>query len=581
MDTPDLGSYDLIVVGGTLAGLSLAVQAREAGLGRLLIVEPDESVAAPEVVGQHALTVEYQAPVLAIEPGDDGMVVTTERFTATATAVALADRAELASPSPDFPIPDAIADRVHLMPPDIDLSGSDVLVVGVDDGAAEEALRVAGMGGGVVVSLGGADLAHFSRLASRKLLRLEAERQATILWSAQPAAIEELGGFPMVDFGDRRTPSLQFDHVVFRVPPTPLVTSAGEVAADAALFAIGPAPVDDQAIHLSPGEAWDVIRALRFGDLAEPAPSAHVPGGEVEAIEALRHQHYNATITRFDRTHSDLWLLRVHPDRGDATHLAGQYASLGLGYWEPRVDAARESNLDAVWEKLIRRSYSISSPIIEASGYLADDDPHELEFYVVLVPPGDDRVPGLTPRLALKSPGDRIYLGTKVAGRYTLAHVTDPQTQILYLATGTGEAPHNAMLGELLRKGHTGTIVSVVSVRYRRDLAYDATHRQLADRFANYQYLPLVTREPDTPKRYIQETLRDGTIAAMFPAGLDPAVTHVFACGNPAMLGLPEAGSDGEVVFPQPEGVAEILAGMGFTIDRRGVTGNVHFEEYW
>ncbi|MBA2336209.1 MAG: ferredoxin--NADP reductase, partial [Acidimicrobiia bacterium] len=46
-------------------------------------------------------------------------------------------------------------------------------------------------------------------------------------------------------------------------------------------------------------------------------------------------------------------------------------------------------------------------------------------------------------------------------------------------------------------------------------------------------------------------------------------------------LGLPEAGSDGEVVFPQPEGVAEILAGMGFTIDRRGVTGNVHFEEYW
>ncbi|CAN5508240.1 hypothetical protein BH24ACT7_BH24ACT7_09780 [soil metagenome] len=578
---PHLGTYDLVVVGGTLAGLSLAVQAREAGVTRLLIIEPDESVTAPEVVGQHALTVEYQAPLLSIATTGDRVEVTTDRFTATATAVVLADRTELPSPPPDFPIPDAIADRVHLVPPDLDLSGSDVLVVGVDDGAAEETLRIADMGGGVVVCLGGADLAHFSRLASRKLLRLEAERRATILWKALPAAIDEVGDFPMVDFGDRQMPTLQFDHVVFRIPPTPLVTSAVDVAEDAAVFAIGPAPIEGDAVHLSPGEAWDVIRTLRFPDLPEPA-TTRVVGGADERVESLRAEHYNATITRFDRTHSDLWLLRIRPDRGDTTrHLAGQYASFGLGYWEPRADAAREPNLDRVWDKLIRRSYSISSPILEPTGYLTDADTDELEFYVVLVPPGDDRIPALTPRLALKSPGDRIYLGPKIAGRYTLGHVTDPNTQVIFLATGTGEAPHNAMLAELLRKGHTGAIVSVVTVRYRRDLAYHDIHGQLAERFGNYRYLPLVTREEGVPRRYIQDLFRDGTIDRMLPAGLDPSATHVFACGNPAMIGLPEPGEDGELEFPRPEGIAEILDRMGFTLDRRGAPGNVHFEEYW
>ncbi len=40
-------------------------------------------------------------------------------------------------------------------------------------------------------------------------------------------------------------------------------------------------------------------------------------------------------------------------------------------------------------------------------------------------------------------------------------------------------------------------------------------------------------------------------------------------------------GDDAELRFPEPRGVAEILTGLGFTVDRRGVHGNVHFEEYW
>jgi len=47
------------------------------------------------------------------------------------------------------------------------------------------------------------------------------------------------------------------------------------------------------------------------------------------------------------------------------------------------------------------------------------------------------------------------------------------------------------------------------------------------------------------------------------------------------MIGLPEEWSDGDPEWPEPRGVLEILTGMGFTVDRRGVEGNVHYEEYW
>jgi len=51
-------------------------------------------------------------------------------------------------------------------------------------------------------------------------------------------------------------------------------------------------------------------------------------------------------------------------------------------------------------------------------------------------------------------------------------------------------------------------------------------------------------------------------------------------CGNPAMIGSPEE-VDGNTVFPEPAGVVELLMAQGFTLDRRNVPGNIHFEEYW
>lgn len=583
--------YDLVVVGGGLAGLSAAVEAREAGLERVLVLTAEEQVILPEVVGHHALEVRYQVRVRRIRGEEDGAVVVGDGCEAHGAAVVVAEPAPARFGPPPFPVPEAVADRFHLGSVPIDPRDLDVLVVGGDEVAVEWTVRLAEAGAGVVLALGGASLERFSRLGRRMLFRLEAERRAAVYWRSTPAYVDEVDGYPLAFFEDRRTPDLLVDHIVYGVvvdpgdPDLAAVGIRGEGIDPDRVWRIaegagaGSLPVR----VVAPAEAWEAVRRARFPHLASRIERPRPWRPDDEAVVArLRERHYNATITRFDRTHGDLWIVRVRPDHGDTSHLAGQYASLGLGYWETRVDSALEPDIDRRWNTMVRRSYSISSPIFDEHGYLVDAcRADELEFYIVRVPPSARRVPAFTPRLALKRAGDRVYLGPRVAGRYTLAPVNDPSCQVVFLATGTGEAPHNAMIAELFRKGHEGPVVSVVSVRHLSDLGYLEAHRRLEGRFPNYHYLPLTTREPGPEgKLYVQDILERDLLEERFGIALDPARTHVYLCGNPLMIGLPEWTEAGPV-FPEPRGACEVLAGRGFTIDRRGVRGNVHYEEYW
>ncbi|MBX3314292.1 MAG: NAD(P)-binding domain-containing protein [Actinobacteria bacterium] len=580
-------THDLIVVGGNAGGLSAAVFARQSGLDRVAVLERGTGLALPGVAGEHGLDVSYGETVTAIDLDGDDLVVTTSRQTYRARAVLVALRTSNTSWTP--PIDTITSDRVHVDVVPSPVNDVDVLVVGHTDHAVELTVRLADEGAGVVLAAGGMNPRRLSPVGAQLLAGLERDRRATLLYRSLPEQIAEVDGFPMAYFNDRRTPDLQFDHVVFssgRTTVTPATVGASDAAlASGRVWFLGDADEIPDGAPGAPGASIGrtLVTAV-FPDAQVPEPKLEgterrgVPG----VVEELREEHYNATITHFEPTHSDLWVLRVKPDHGSVSHLPGQYASLGLGYWEERVDDAMEPNIDDRWDKLVRRSYSISCRIFDEHGYLSNDaESDELEFYIVLVPPTPDNVPGLTPRLALKKPGDRIYLGPKVAGRYTLAPVTDPANTVVLLSTGTGEAPQNAMVTELLRKGHHGPIVSAVSVRQWADLGYLDQHRELEKRYANYHYLPQPTREPDIPKRYLQDVIRNDVLAEEFGIEIDPATTHVFLCGNPSMIGLPEEAEDGSITYPEVEGVVQILADRGFTLDHRKQRGNVHYEEYW
>jgi ferredoxin--NADP+ reductase len=307
-----------------------------------------------------------------------------------------------------------------------------------------------------------------------------------------------------------------------------------------------------------------------------------------EEIAELRKKRYNATVVWLRKPHPDLMVFRVRPDFPRPSHKPGQYSTLGLGNWEPRFPGCQEETLQPGDEqKLVRRAYSISCSVLDEHGGLLELAQTDwLEFYIVLVrESGSEVPPALTPRLFLLREGERLFLGEKIAGHFTLDAV-QPGDAVVFLSTGTGEAPHNYMVWDLLRRGHQGQILAACCVRYRRDLAYAELQQELMRRFPHYTYLSLTTREADTAghKVYIQDLITSGQLEERLGTPLDPARTHVYLCGNPKMIGVPTRDREtGHRVYPRPVGVIEILEQRGFQIDQPQIKikGNVHFEEYW
>jgi ferredoxin--NADP+ reductase len=308
----------------------------------------------------------------------------------------------------------------------------------------------------------------------------------------------------------------------------------------------------------------------------------------VEQIAEWRRLRYNATVSRLVKPHPEIMIMRVRPDFTRPIHLPGQYTTLGLGYWEPRFPGCQEEHLKPGEEsKVIRRAYSISCSVLDDDAQLMTLEQTDfLEFYIVLVKSSDnpDKPPALTPRIFMLREGDRIQLGEKITGHFTLEGV-QPSDTILFLSTGTGEAPHNYMLWQLLKAGHKGRIVAACCVRYRQDLAYLSIHDQLMKRYPNYTYLSLTTRErSNAQKVYIQDLLSSGQLEQIMGVPLDPTRTHVYLCGNPKMIGVPQKdAASGARVYPQPPAVIELLESRGFQCDNHSarLRGNIHYEEYW
>ena len=64
-----------------------------------------------------------------------------------------------------------------------------------------------------------------------------------------------------------------------------------------------------------------------------------------DQIAELRKKLYNATIVKMHRANPDLMILRIRPDFTLPPHKAGQYSTLGMGYWEPRFPGQVPSQL--------------------------------------------------------------------------------------------------------------------------------------------------------------------------------------------------------------------------------------------
>src|SRR6476661_7458657 len=100
------------------------------------------------------------------------------------------------------------------------------------------------------------------------------------------------------------------------------------------------------------------------------APASHIELAAPE-IRRLRAAQYNATLTAVLPVHADLRIFRIIPDAGLPPFEPGQFMTLGLGNWEPRVEGVDEEQIDAAHiGRLAKRAYSISCSLLNDDGAL-------------------------------------------------------------------------------------------------------------------------------------------------------------------------------------------------------------------
>jgi ferredoxin--NADP+ reductase len=250
----------------------------------------------------------------------------------------------------------------------------------------------------------------------------------------------------------------------------------------------------------------------------------------------------NAVLIHRQEVAEGLVILRVAPDGWELPPFtSGQFAVLGL---------------PVEGEALVRRAYSIASSSLERA---------YLEFYIVEVKSG-----ALTPRLLALEVGDRLWLGPKITGLFTLDQV-DAGRNVAFIATGTGLAPYMSMLRTHLAKGGERRFAVIHGARHARDLGYREELFHLQRDHANFRYLPVVSRPGEDPEPWtgasgrLQDFWRTGPLERAWGFRPTPADTDLFLCGNPGMV----------------EAMAALLEAEGFREHTKKTPGQVHFEKYW
>jgi ferredoxin/flavodoxin---NADP+ reductase len=265
----------------------------------------------------------------------------------------------------------------------------------------------------------------------------------------------------------------------------------------------------------------------------------------------------NALVAHRVEVGPGLVIMRVVPDGWELPAFRpGQFAVLGLPAEAPRFPGANGDDAPPKPGTLIRRSYSIASSSVER-GYL--------EFYFNLVNAGT-----LTPRLYALREGDRVWLGPKITGLFTFDQVPE-SCNIVMIATGTGLAPYMSMLRSDVERDSGRRLAVLHGARHAHDLGYRGELVAMEERHPCFTYLATISRPGEGPDGWagltghVQDLWQGRVLDGIWGSPPDPGNTHIFLCGNPAMI----------------EDLTRILTAEGFREHSRQRPGEIHAEKYW
>lgn len=264
----------------------------------------------------------------------------------------------------------------------------------------------------------------------------------------------------------------------------------------------------------------------------------------------------NGIITQVVQVSPTMKVFRIAPDGWELPDFkAGQFVAIWLPGSAPRCAEATAEFETVAPDKLIKRAYSIAS---------SSKSKEFIEFYITLVHSGS-----LTPRLFELKIGDRIGVGKKFVGMFTLDQVPEEKNVVL-IATGTGVAPYMSMLrtNALQRKGKIAVVHGAAN---SWDLGYSSELNLLQSISSNFKYIPTITdpQKEMTPWTghvdFIQDMWNSGVMEETWGFKPMPENTDIFLCGNPRMI----------------EDMTNALAKDNFSEwSRKNPEGQIHIEKF-
>jgi len=242
-------------------------------------------------------------------------------------------------------------------------------------------------------------------------------------------------------------------------------------------------------------------------------------------------QTYTTTLDEILQPTPDVRLFRLSMDgyREPIPFIAGQF----IQFLWPIPDKEHPEK-----KKELIRSYSIASP---------PEERRFLEFCIKLVIGG-----AFTPSLWDLRVGDKL----KMRGPFGKFIIHDPlDSNIVFIATGTGIAPFWGMIYHLLKSGAKHKIVLIFGVRYEVDVVYEQEFKKLAAEHPNFTPVFTLSR-PQDPATWWGET---GYVQNLLEKYLDdPKSYKAYICGLTTMI----------------DQSVEKLKSLGFTPER------IHYERY-
>lgn len=236
----------------------------------------------------------------------------------------------------------------------------------------------------------------------------------------------------------------------------------------------------------------------------------------------------NATLLDWEELSPTLRIFRIRPDAipplGEKWFEAGQYVMLGL-------NVEQQGRAFSV-----QRAYSVASP---------PEERRWLELYIRRIAHPETELP-FTHLLWARPRGDRLHVGRRFAGRFTLAQTVRPEDPRLrvFVAAGTGLAPFVSIVRSELERGGAAQVAKMVvlhGARHPQELGFREDLELVLNRLSQ-RYWPTVSRGDGAPgwpgHRGRVETFFDDekleTLEqrlGLAAGGLTPGTALVYVCG--------------------------------------------------